>query len=270
MPSWDARDMSDSPASPPGITGRGIELPKDAGPNWDAPALAVTLLRTARAGTLATLDPATGYPLATLVNVATDVDGAPLLLTSRLSLHTRNMEADARVSLLVAAIGRGDPLAHPRLTVSGRAARSPEPRLRRRFLARHPKAMLYAGLPDFSFWRVEIDGVHVNGGFGRAATLAPADILVPLAGAESLVEAEEDILAQMNHDHAEAVRLYATRLAGAADGEWRLTGIDPCGIDLALGDETARVAFTERVDSPGALRAALVAMAAKARAATAA
>ena len=82
-------------------------------------ALAKTLLRATRAGTLGTLDRNTGHPFASLVNVATDVDGSPLILTSRLSTHTANLEADGRASVLLAETGKGDPLAHPRLTVLG-------------------------------------------------------------------------------------------------------------------------------------------------------
>ena len=72
-----------------------------------------------RAGALATIDRNTGYPFASLVNVATDVDGSPLILVSRLSTHTANLEIDGRASLLLAAVGKGDPLAYPRLTVLG-------------------------------------------------------------------------------------------------------------------------------------------------------
>ena len=92
--------------------------------------------------------------------MATDVDGAPLILVSRLSTHTANLEKDGRASLLLASTGKGDPLAHPRLTVLGDfrarsdAQDAERAALRRRFLARHPKSELYAGFADFSFWRL--------------------------------------------------------------------------------------------------------------------
>ena len=123
-------------------------------PDFDPNSLAKALLRTTRAGALATIDRNTGHPFASLVNVATDSDGAPLILISRLSTHTANLEADGRASVLLAATGKGDPLAHPRLTLLGSfrpLARddADEPRLRRRFLARHPKSELYAGFARF-------------------------------------------------------------------------------------------------------------------------
>jgi heme iron utilization protein len=225
-------------------------------PNFDGIGLGKRLLRTIRSGALATLDPE-GFPFATLVTVATDMDGSPLLLTSRLSGHTANLEREKRISILLAQTGKGDPLAHPRLTMIGRAERTEIPRVRARFLARHPKAELYADFPDFSFWRVEILGGHLNGGFARAAALSAADLRTDIAGADTLLEAEPSALAQMNQGHAEALELYATKLAGASPGAWRTTGLDPEGIDLMLGDQTERIAFPERVMHPEQLRSAL-------------
>ena len=228
-------------------------------------------MRATRAGSLATIDRHTGHPFASLVNVATDVDGAPLILVSRLSTHTANLEKDGRASVLLASTGKGDPLAYPRLTLLGTFAQvaredPDEPRMRRRFLARHPKSELYAGFADFSFWRLRAVSAHLNGGFARAADLKAADVMTDVSGAESLIEAEEGAVAHMNEDHAEAVRLYATRLLGGDEGKWRLTGLDPDGLDLALGDATLRLPFPERVINAEQLRKVVVDLAAKARA----
>ena len=122
-------------------------LPEGApAPDFDPRAVAKALLRATRSGTLATIDRNTGHPFASLVNVATDVDGAPLILISRLATHTANLERDGRASVLLASAGKGDPLAHPRLTligvfapVRGGDAQGPRSRVRRRFLARHPE-----------------------------------------------------------------------------------------------------------------------------------
>lgn len=261
----------DSPAAVPLPGSMPDRLPEGApAPDFEPKSLAKGLLRTARAGSLATLDRNTGHPFASLVNVATDVDGSPLILVSRLSTHTANLEKDGRASLLLASTGKGDPLAHPRLTIVGAFVPVPrgaaeEPRVRRRFLARHPKSALYAGFGDFSFWRLAAVSAHLNGGFARAADLKAADVILDLGDAGSLVEAEEGAVAHMNDDHAEAVRLYATRLLGAEEGKWRLTGLDPEGLDLALGDATLRLPFPQRVTDPQALRQAVVNLAAKAR-----
>jgi len=255
------------PGAMPDRLPEGARAPAD----FDPVALAKTLLRSVRAGTLGTLDRNTGHPFASLVNVATDVDGSPLILTSRLSTHTANLEADGRASVLLAETGKGDPLAHPRLTVLGDFARveresADAARVRRRFLARHPKSELYAGFGDFSFWCMRVASAHLNGGFARAADLKADDVLTDVTGADELIAAEEGAVAHMNADHAEATRLYATRLLGLEDGPWRISGLDPDGADLAAGDRTARLAFPQPVTTAGALRQALVEFAGKARA----
>ena len=193
------------------------DAPRPA-PDFDAVGIAKELLRTIRAGALATLERSGGFPFASLVTVATDYDGSPLLLMSRLSAHTQNLEQDQRASILLAQRGKGDPLAHPRLTVMGRAARTDQDHVRRRFLARHPKAQLYAGFADFSFWRLEIASAHLNGGFARAMDLAADQIRTETAGAEELAAAEASAVEHMNADHREALALYAEKLAGAPPG----------------------------------------------------
>ena len=236
-----------------------------AAEEFDASALAQSLLRTTRAGALATLEAATDGPFASLVSVATDMDGSPLLLVSRLAGHTTNLDRDPRASLLLAAGGKGDPLAHPRLTLIGRVVVTDEERARRRFLARHPKAALYADFPDFTFRRLVVEAGHLNGGFARAAQLSPAEVRTDLSGAEPLVAAEQGAVEHMNADHREALALYATVIASARPGEWRTTGVDPDGMDLAAGDLTARLTFPERVGDAAALRRVLVRLADDAR-----
>jgi heme iron utilization protein len=247
-------------------------LPENApAADFDAKAVAKTLLRMTRVGALATIDRNTGHPFASLVNVATDVDGSPVILISRLATHTANLERDGRASLLLSSAGRGDPLAHPRLTALGRflplarGARD-EPRVRRRFLSRHPKSELYAGFADFALWRLAVASAHLNAGFARAADLKAADVLTDIAGADNLIAAEGDAVTHMNGDHAEVVRLYATGLLGAQGGNWRLSGLDPDGLDLALGDATLRLPFPTRVVNGEQLRQVTIDLAKIARA----
>ena len=136
--------------------------------------------------------------------------------------------------------------------------------MRRRFLARHPEAAFYADFPDFAFWRLEVEGAHYIGGFGRIVDLSPAELLVPTEGAGELLAAEPGIIEHMNEDHADAVRLYATRLAGAPEGFWRMSGIDPEGCDSIFEGE--RPPHAPRPDlHPGEARAELVRLANEAR-----
>ncbi len=245
---------------------------EDQVPAFDALAEAKRLLRSVRAGALATLT-ASGDPFSTLVTVATDHDGSPLLLVSQLSAHTRHLDGDGRCSLLLAETGTGDPLTHSRLTLTGKAAKVSAPseraRVRGRFLARHPKAELYADFGDFSFWRVTAEQAHLNGGFARAARFPASRLTTSLADAATLIAAEANAVAHMNADHADALALYAQVLDGRAAGAWVATGLDPDGLDLSCGDGTARLVFPERITTPGDLRKVLVALAEQARAASA-
>lgn len=229
-------------------------------PPFDARAQAKHLLRIARTGALATLGRASGAPLTTLVSVASDYDGAPLLLLSTLAQHTQNLAADPRGSLLLTSpTGRGDPLNRPRLTVGGPIAPHLEPRARARFVARNPKSKLYASFADFSVFRMEISAVHFNGGFARAAALAPAEILTDLADAEALMAAERALLEEINaRDAAFQARLAGGELADARRA-WRAIGVDPEGLDLAAGSRAARASFLAPAPSPQAWREALAA-----------
>lgn len=233
-------------------------------PAFDPVAESRHILRTTRVATLATLTE-DGAPFATLTTVATASDGAPILLLSRLSHHTRFLERDGRCSLLLAKGGRGDPLAHPRLTLVGAASRIVDPVARMRFLRRNPKAELYVDFPDFSFWRLLIQNVHLNGGFARAADFSPHELLIDLGASKSLIAAENDILDHMNIDHAETLARYAEHFCAATPGPWRASGIDPEGLDLVCGDRTARVLFPQPVETAEQAHSVLVDLARQAR-----
>ncbi|KPF73230.1 pyridoxamine 5'-phosphate oxidase [Bosea sp. AAP35] len=234
-----------------------------------ARALGRQLLRSARFGSLATLG-TDGHPSASLVSFATDSDGSPVILVSALSAHTGHLEADPRCSLLLAPGGKGDPLAHARITLKLRArkiARESEAgaRIRRRFLARQPKAALYVDFGDFAFFSLQIEAASLNGGFGRAYELVSDDLLSDRIAAEAIAAMEEGAIAHMNADHADAVAAYATGLLGAQHGNWRLTGLDPDGADLACGDLVLRLAFPAPVRDAAAMRKMLVDLATGAR-----
>jgi putative heme iron utilization protein len=231
-----------------------------------APAVAAKkLMRESRSGALATLMPGSGDPYCSLVNVATAFDGAPLLLISRLALHTKNVLADPRLSLMLDERREGDPLEGARVMLQGTAGVTDDPAARRRYLARHPEAELFAGFADFAFYRVTIKAAHLVAGFGRIVDLKPQDILTETADAVELIAAEPEIVAHMNSDHAGAVRLYATKLLGARDGEWRCVGCDPEGLELQLDRAALRLPFPQRVRAPGVLRQVLKQLAQEAR-----
>lgn len=226
-----------------------------------------SLLARSRQGALATLMPQNGDPYCSLVAVASWPDGSPILLISRLAVHTRNILNDPRVSLMLDERAPGDPLEGARIMLAGTAeeAQDDTELLKRRYLAAHPSAEEFAGFRDFSFFRIRPSGVHLVAGFGRIVDLAPRDFLTDLTGAEALLEAEPDIVAHMNADHADTMNLYAVKLLGAAEGTWRCTGCDPQGLDLQDDRRTLRLDFPQRIVTPAALRQALKALADRAR-----
>jgi len=234
--------------------------------DFDPKIAAKKLMRESRSGALATLMPGWGDPYCSLVNVATAADGSPLILISRLAIHTKNILADSRVSLMLDERKEGDPLEGARVMLMGRALVSADDNDRRRYLARQPEAQMFAGFADFAIYRIEISGAHLVAGFGRIVDLKPADILVDIAGAEELLVAEERASSHMNEDHKDALALYATRLLGAPDGDWLCAGLDPEGMELQNGRVALRLPFPQRVNGAGPLRAVLVKMAEEARA----
>jgi putative heme iron utilization protein len=224
------------------------------------------LVRKGLKAALATLTPAGGAPYASLITVATEASGAPVFLISALAKHTQNLAADQRASILFDGTGAaGDPLQGARVTLFGVAEKTIDEAVRRRFLARHAEAEFYAGFPDFSFWRLRVEGGHYIGGFGRIIDFSPDELLVDVAKAGELLAGEPEIIEHMNADHREAVRLYATRLAGGAEGHWRMSGIDPEGADLLVEGDARRVSFAEAVSTPGEARKELVRLASLAR-----
>lgn len=206
------------------------------------------------------------WPYASLVLAAVDHDLSPLLLLSDLAEHTKAIQADSRVSLLFdGTAGLDQPLTGPRVTVLGRAERTADDRTKARFLARHPDAALYAGFKDFHFYRVSVERTHLVGGFGKIRWIDRTDLAAPQA--PGLADAEAGIVSHMNEDHADAVQLYAGKLLGLEGAGWRMTGIDPEGIDLRQGGQVARLAFEAPLAAAGEARKVLVALVAKARAA---
>ncbi|MDI1264169.1 MAG: DUF2470 domain-containing protein [bacterium] len=237
--------------------------------NFDPSRLARSLLRRSRQGALATLMAGSGDPYCSLVNVASHADASPVLLISRLALHTKNILADNRVSLMLDERAAGDPLEGARIMLSGRAEEASGETadiLRRRYLGVHPSAEAFVEFKDFSFFRIVPSGLHLVAGFGRIIDLKPAQFMTEIGDAAGLIEAEPGAVEHMNEDHRDAMSLYATKLLGAEAADWSCTGCDPDGMDMQAGSATLRLDFPERVTSGMELRKMLVRLAGEARA----
>ena len=206
-----------------------------------------------------------GYPFGSVVTFAPDASGVPVILISSIAEHTRNADADARVSLTLTQ-GGDDVQAEGRITLVADAQRVPpadETDLAARYFRRFPHARNYRRAHDFSFYRLLPRRVRYIGGFGRIHWLETAEVCTPSPFSAS---EEGGMTAHMNDDHADAIRAYC-RLAGASvNGETpELAAIDGEGFDIRLGKRLLRMDFDQPVSTPKDVRLAMVALVKRAR-----
>lgn len=214
-------------------------------------------------GVLATLSRRLdGHPFGSITPFVTDQSGAPVILISTLAEHTRNIEADSRVSLIVHPCA-DDMQAAGRVTVVGRASRlADKTALGPRYLRHVPNAEQYFDMHDFHFYRIEPTAIRFIGGFGKIHWVEPASFSAP---ANQLAEIEAGILQHMNADHAEALRSYCRHFHGVAAEKAEMIGIDCDGFDVRVDEQKLRFEFPKPVLEAAGARAALVRLAEEAR-----
>ena len=238
-----------------------------------------TLIHLGRIGTLSTHSrKQPGFPFGSVMPYAPDEQGRPVFLISNMAMHTQNLKADARASLLVMQdSGESDPLGAARITLVGEALPVPEAEtaaVRELYLGRHENARYWVDFDDFGFYRMQPADVYFVGGFGVMGWVTAEEYAV--SQPDPLADAAAGILAHMNTDHAEALLLLA-RAAGENDPETAIaaagmTAVDRLGFHLRLraGDRVygARIAFPREVRSSGEVRTVLVEMVRAARGGT--
>ena len=221
-------------------------------------------LRHHRSGVLSTLSKKfDGHPFGSSVPFVTDHAAWPLILISRLAEHTKNIAADARVSLLVREAS-ADAQEGARLTLLGtaRAAGPEHSALQTRYLNHFPAAQRLFALGDFSLFRVEPLALRYIGGFGAIQWIAACDYAPP---ANELADCEDAIVAHMNDGHGAALRDYCRHYKQREPASVAMAGIDCDGFDLRVDAELLRFEFAQPVIDAATARAALVAMAAESR-----
>ncbi len=232
-----------------------------------------TLAYLAHTGTLATLSRRhPGHPFASVMPYSLDDAGRPLFLISTMAMHTQNLEADPRASLLVMQPGwDGDPLAAARLTLMGDVRRVPDAdtaAARERYLARHERARYWVDFEDFAFWRLAISELYFVGGFAAMDWVTAADYAA--ARPDPLADAAPGIIEHMNQDHADALIEYARHFAGETAEEATMVAVDRLGFKLRLRSgqrlSSVRIAFPREVTTAAQSRDVLIAMLKEARA----
>jgi heme oxygenase (biliverdin-IX-beta and delta-forming) len=229
---------------------------------------ACTLVFLGRTGTLSTLSRRhPGHPFGSVMPYALEARGRPLFLISALAMHTQNLQADPRASLLVtqAIDGGGDPLATGRVTLLGEArplAEADRTAARAAYLAWHPNAQYWVDFEDFAFYRLDIRDVYFVGGFAAMDWVSPEAYLA--ARPDPLAEAGAGIMAHMNRDHADALLTFARVLGGVEADEVSMTAVDRLGFKLRVrsGDrlQSVRIAFPREVTLADESRGVLIEM----------
>jgi putative heme iron utilization protein len=206
---------------------------------------------------------------------ALDELGQPLVLISSMAMHTQNLQADPRASLLVTQpvgstqLGEpGDPLAAARLTLIGEArplARPETGTARDSYLARHPRAAYWVDFEDFGFWRLDVRDVYFVGGFAAMDWVTAGDYRD--ARPDPLADVAAGILDHMNRDHADALLAYARHFAGMLANEATMVAVDRLGFRLRLrsGERLhgVRIAFPREVRTADESRTVLIEMLAR-------
>jgi putative heme iron utilization protein len=200
-----------------------------------------------------------GYPFGSITPFVLDHAGNLLILISTIAEHTKNIQADQRVSLIAFDSNSTDMQASARLTLVGDATIAPkDAALRARYLRYFPQAENYFDMHDFQFYRIAVKQARYIGGFGNIHWIPGEELLPP---ANQLAEQEAAILDHMNADHAENLRAYCRHLHGLEAENAAMIGIDTDGFDVTADGKLLRFGFEEPVADAATARVALVALA---------
>jgi putative heme iron utilization protein len=255
------------------MTQHASSLPPSTAPEPTYAERVRTLLEREGMGTLSTQSVKhPGWPFGSVMPYALDADGSPVFLISGMAIHTQNVLADPRASLLVMQSGNdADPLGMARATLLGNVSRidNVPDDLRQAYLARHPNARHWIDYSDFGFFRLEVAHVYFVGGFGVMGWVSGDDYAT--ATADPLADAAAGIIEHMNRDHSEALREITRHFGKLETEQSTMVACDRLGFVIrartAEGMKGVRIAFPEEVRSAGDARRVLVAMVKEARSA---
>jgi hypothetical protein len=231
-----------------------------------------TLVHLGRIGSLSTVSrKVAGFPFGSVMPYGLDSAGQPIFLISTMAMHTQNLQADPRASLLVTQPGSdGDPLGASRVTLVGNVATIPTAEVadaRRLYLERYENSKYWVDFDDFSFYRMDVVDVYYVGGFGVMGWVQATDY--DGAKPDPLADVAAGIIDHMNADHKDALVLLSRTCAGIEAEEATMTSVDRLGfhvrVKTAEGVRGTRVAFLREVTNANEARKVLVEMVQKAR-----
>src|ERR1700693_3580597 len=196
-----------------------------------------TLVHLGRIGSLSTLSrKQPGFPFGSVMPYGLDTSGRPIFLISTMAMHTQNLQADPRASLLVTQpVPSGDPLGASRVTVMGNVMTIPKPEVpdaRRLYLERYANSKYWVDFEDFSFYRMDVLDVYYVGGFGVMGWVSASEYYH--GQPDPLADFAADIIQHMNTDHGDALKLLARAIAGIESQETAMTSVDRLGFHVRL------------------------------------
>jgi heme iron utilization protein len=231
-----------------------------------------TLVSLGRAGSLSTLSrKQQGFPFGSVMPYGLDDHANPVFLISTMAMHTQNVQADPRSSLLVTQANTiGDPLGASRVTLLGNILSVPEPEVaeaRKLYLARYANSKYWVDFDDFSFHRMDVVDIYYVGGFGVMGWVGASEYYS--AQPDPLADSAAEIIQHMNTDHGDALILLARVFSGIESQEASMTSVDRLGFHVRVktqdGARYARIAFLREVSSPTQAREVLIEMVGQAR-----
>jgi heme iron utilization protein len=257
--------MSSSSSRKHAGTGAASDQPVVAEPSFAERAR--TLVHLTRVGSISTLSrKQPGFPFGSVMPYGLDEHGRPIFLISTMAMHTQNLKADPRSSLLVTQDDAdGDPLGASRVTLVGNVLPVPEaeiPGARKVYLERQPNSKYWVDFEDFSFYRMDVVDTYYVGGFGVMSWVAASEY--GSSQADPLADSMAAIIQHMNADHKDSLVLLARKFAGIEAQEATMTAVDRLGFNLRMktqeGMKGARIAFPREVRNSGEARNGLVEM----------
>jgi heme iron utilization protein len=231
-----------------------------------------TLIYLGRIGSLSTLSrKQPGFPFGSVMPYGLDDQGRPVFLISTMAMHTQNLQADPRASLLITQeAADGEPLGASRVTLVGNVLPTPEAEVaeaRKLYLERHANSKYWVDFEDFSFYRMRVVDVYYVGGFGVMGWVSATDY--ERSQPDPLADSMAEIIQHMNADHDDALVLLARKFARIESTEATMTAVDRLGFHVRLktpdGMRGARIAFLREVSNPAETRRVLVEMVQQAR-----
>ena len=262
--------MSSSPAGKHAGSGASSTQPAVAEPTFAERAR--TLVYIGRIGSLSTLSrKQQGFPFGSVMPYGIGNQGHPFFLISTMAMHTQNIQADPRSSLLVTQTDAGgDPLGASRVTLLGNVLPVPKSEVseaRKLYLARYANSKYWVDFEDFSFYWMDVVDVYFVGGFGVMGWVAASEYY--RGQPDPLADTAADIIHHVNADHADALVLLAKKFAGMESQEAAMTSVDRLGFQVRLktqdGVRGARIPFLREVHNPGEARDVLIEMVVQAR-----